>query len=124
VDLSEGDWIVFNVVMNRLRWGGASYFGAYGIGPDGARAFVTQTEDGWSACDQPSQVEEFIRRRDAGIDRPAVRIANPWSGGAGQFIGRIPEKTFPGEPIWGTTANTWLKFVVPGTRHLDVESGE
>jgi hypothetical protein len=112
VELRDGDWIVFNVVANRLRWGGASYFGAYGIGPDGGRAFVSQTEDGWYACDRPSKVGGFIRGRDAGTDRPAVRIENPWSGGAGQFVGRIPEKKFPGQPIWGTSANTWLKYVV------------
>src|SRR6476646_5439873 len=26
VEVRKGDWLVFNVVNNRMRWGGASYF--------------------------------------------------------------------------------------------------
>ena len=32
IEVREGDWVVFNVVNNRLRWGGASYFGVTGAG--------------------------------------------------------------------------------------------
>src|SRR5437762_10648520 len=28
--VKKGDWLVFNVVNNRLRWGGACYFGVAG----------------------------------------------------------------------------------------------
>ena len=114
-DLREGDWIVFHVVANRLRWGGARYFGVYAMNDDRQRAFVTKTNGGWSACDDPSKVAEFTLDRAAGTDRPATRIKNPWSGGRGMFRGRIPEKEFPGEPIWGESASTWLKYVVPSS---------
>src|SRR5438270_4723551 len=30
--IRPGDWVVFNVVNNRLRWGGCAYFGVTGRG--------------------------------------------------------------------------------------------
>src|SRR4051812_19071412 len=40
LDVRKGDWLVFNVVNNRLRWGGASYFAVSGRGESGV-AFTT-----------------------------------------------------------------------------------
>jgi len=31
IEVQQGDWLVFHVVNNRLRWGGAYYFSAAGI---------------------------------------------------------------------------------------------
>jgi hypothetical protein len=33
VDVKRGDWLVFNVVNNRMRWGGCSYVAVAGPGP-------------------------------------------------------------------------------------------
>src|SRR3954451_17644250 len=35
IEVREGDWLVFNVVNNRLRWGGCSYFRVAGRGEGG-----------------------------------------------------------------------------------------
>src|SRR4051794_10636228 len=35
VDVKQGDWPVFNVVNNRMRWGGCSYFAVTGRGEAG-----------------------------------------------------------------------------------------
>ena len=34
ITVRERDWVVFNVVNNRLRWGGAYYFGVAGVNDD------------------------------------------------------------------------------------------
>src|SRR4051794_124557 len=44
IDVRQGDWLVFNVVNNRFRWEGASYFGVAGKGEDGV-AFVSDPAD-------------------------------------------------------------------------------
>jgi outer membrane protein assembly factor BamB len=115
VDVREGDWVVFNVVANRLRWGGACYFGVHAIDDDWRVGFVTRPGAGWSACDDPSDVTAFIAERDAGTDRPAIRPKIPWSGGKDRFREQLG-KPFTGEPIWGRSANTWIKYVVPASK--------
>jgi hypothetical protein len=37
VEVREGDWLVFNVVNNRLRWGGVQYFGVAGLNAGASR---------------------------------------------------------------------------------------
>jgi Tol biopolymer transport system component len=115
VEVREGDWLVFNVANNRLRWDGASYFGAAGV-KDGEPpvAFVTDPADGrWSYCDDPGKVPAFIAHRDYLADQAALAPANPWGGGDGEMKGRVPE--WSGRPIWGRERTTWLKFVArPG----------
>jgi len=111
VDLRDGDWVVFNVVANRMRWGGASYFGAYATDDDGQVGFVSNTTCGWYACDDPSKVASFIEDRDAGTDRKAVAPERPWRDAKDRWRGQLG-KDFPGEPVWGRTANTWIKHIV------------
>src|SRR3954454_12939595 len=45
LDVRRGDWLVFNVVNNRLRWGGSSYFAVSGRGDAGV-GFTTELDSG------------------------------------------------------------------------------
>jgi len=112
LEVHKGDWLVFNVVNNRLRWGGASYFGLAGCFAANEISFVSSPEGGqWSACDQPKDVERFIQERGYLRGRSAHPIANPWDEGANMM--RVYAGTqWSGAPIWGTSRNTWLKLVV------------
>lgn len=112
VEVNKGDWLVFNVVNNRLRWGGASYFGLAGCFAANEISFVSSPESGdWSACDQPRDVDRFIQERTYLRHRAARTIANPWDDGANMM--RVYAGTqWSGAPIWGTSRNTWLKLVV------------
>ena len=61
VEVRRGDWLVFNVVNNRLRWGGARYFAVAGIKEGSGTAFTTDLTTGrWTCCDDPSQAAAFI----------------------------------------------------------------
>ncbi len=115
VELHEGDWVVFNVVANRMRWGGASYFGVSAEAPDGGVAFASTTQGNWSACDDTSDVAEFIAELDPGADRLAVAPTKPWHDAAGIWRKHLGAE-FSGEPIWGTAPNTWIKCIVPKPR--------
>ena len=109
VEVREGDWIVFNVVNNRLRWGGASYFGVTGRGASGV-AFTTGPDDGrWSCCDDTEKVSEFIADRDYLAGNAARPIENPWADGD-SLMNQIADG-WSGRPIWGRSRNTWIKFV-------------
>jgi hypothetical protein len=111
VEVREGDWLVFNVVNNRLRWGGCSYFAVAGRGEAGV-SFTTDRSSGrWSCCDDLGQVNRFIRERDSLTEDKARPIANPWSGGD-EWMNRLADG-WTGTPIWGKTRNTWIKFVSP-----------
>ncbi len=112
----EGDWLVFNVVNNRLRWGGACYFALTGLADDGAIGFVSEVSDQWSVCDDPGQAPRFIREQNYLSDRRAQPIENPWSGGTKMMSKLV--SGWSGQPIWGapTNRNIWLKFIVPGAR--------
>ena len=109
VDVRPGDWLVFNVVSNRLRWGGASYFAVTGRGDSGV-AFTTDLDSGrWSCCDDLGQVGQFIAERDRFDDHRALPIANPWSDGD-SLMARHADG-WKGQPIRGGSRNTWIKFV-------------
>ena len=63
IEVRQGDWLVFNVVNNRMRWGGCSYFAVTGRASTGV-AFTTELESGrWSCCDSPAKVADFLRDR-------------------------------------------------------------
>ncbi|MEM8885754.1 MAG: PQQ-binding-like beta-propeller repeat protein [Planctomycetota bacterium] len=111
-DLRPGDWVVFQVANNRLRWGGASYFGARGVRPDGKLAFVSTTKGNWSYCDDPGRAMKFIGNRDIGADQLARKPRREWDGAVGIWKGQIG-RGFEGEAIWGKAPVTWLKFIVP-----------
>ncbi|MHC4956457.1 MAG: outer membrane protein assembly factor BamB family protein [Planctomycetota bacterium] len=114
-DLHPGDWIVFHVVANRLRWGGASYFGVYGTDAWGGRAFASTTKGNWSYCDDLARATRFIAERGVGADNLAVRPQKPW-GDAERIWRDTIGREFPGEPIWGKAPSTWIKFIVPNPR--------
>jgi hypothetical protein len=111
VEVREGDWLVFNVANNRLRWGGVCYFGAAGVSDDGPKiGFATDPDDGrWSYCDDPGRVPAFIAHPGYLADQAAQSPANPWSGGDNEMRSRVRE--WNGRPIWGRERTTWLKFV-------------
>ena len=107
--------MVFHVVANRLRWGGAAYFGVHGTDPRGRCTFVSTTKGNWSACDDLEAATRFIAERDFGADVLAKKPAKPWGGAAAVWKKQIGGK-FPGEPVWGTKPSTWIKFIVPSRR--------
>lgn len=127
VDLREGDWIVFHVVANRLRWNGASYFGVRATTPDGRQAFVSRVNDAWSACDDPAAVGAFIAERGAGLAGSVAAPAHPWHD-APRIWRQVLGAEFEGEPVWGRAPSTWIKYVVgpppasPATRRCDPPS--
>jgi hypothetical protein len=112
VEVREGDWLVFNVVNNRLRWGGVSYFAAAGMKSGTGVTFVSDTaSERWSYCDDPGQVAAFLS--DPGyLARQAVRpIDLKWDQGDSRMSGLAAG--WKGSAIWGTSRNTWLKYVAP-----------
>ena len=109
VDVRSGDWLVFNVVNNRLRWGGSSYFAVTGRGASGL-AFTTELESGrWSCCDDLGQVAQFIAEPDRFINHRALPISTPWSDGDSLMTRHADG--WKGQPLWGASRNTWIKFV-------------
>jgi hypothetical protein len=109
LEIRQGDWVVFNVVNNRMRWGGCSYFAVTGRGESGI-AFTTELESGrWSCCDDTEKVSEFINDREYLARSPARSIQNPWAEGDGLM--RHFADGWSGRPLWGNGRNTWIKFV-------------
>ena len=114
LDLKAGDWVVFNVVNNRLRWGGAYYFAAAGLTDAGGLGFVSELRSGnWSACDDPKEVAKFISDRDHLTENKAQAVKIPWDQGDTRI--RKVHSEWNGQGIWGDPASrsTWLKYVVP-----------
>ncbi len=113
VEVKPGDWLVFHVVQNRMRWNGTKYFAAAGCtGPDRFTFVSDPASDAWSACDDPARAGEFIRNRDAGKETRTRRIDNPWSEGDA-FIKEHAGASFSGAALWGRAASTWIKYRVP-----------
>ncbi len=112
IEVRSGDWLVFNVVNNRMRWGGAYYFAAAGCLERNAFGFVSDLQTGdWSACDTFGDVDRFITDKDYFHHRAAQEISQTWQDGKGlmqQFAG----ESWAGTPIWGATRNTWIKLNV------------
>jgi hypothetical protein len=114
IEVREGDWVVFNVVNNRLRWGGRSYFAAAGMKANLGVGFVSETQSGsWVTCDEPGQVAEFIAY-PVGLVRPARQIKEKWGQGDARMNGITDG--WKGEAIWGDSRNTWIKYVAPAPR--------
>lgn len=113
VQVRPGDWLVFHVVNNHLRWGGSKYFAVAGILGANDFGFVSDpASEAWSVCDDPDRVRDFIRRRDEGTDIRASPIAKPWEEGD-EHIRQNAGAGFPGKSLWGGGASTWIKFVAP-----------
>jgi len=104
-----GDWFVFHVVNNRLRWGGARYFAVAGCCGWNEFAFVSDPGSGcWSACDDPAQAARFIGCRDAGVGPAARPEPNAWSEGDAAMRANAGA-AFAGRPVWGEAPSTWIK---------------
>jgi hypothetical protein len=111
VHVDAGDWLVFHVVNNRLRWEGAKYFAVAGITKPGHFGFVSDPASGdWFVCDDPAKAPAFISQRDAGTEVRASAIAKPWDSGDAQMRKHAGQR-FPGKPLWGGAQSTWIKFV-------------
>jgi len=113
LQVHRGDWIVFHVVSDRMRWGGVRYFAAAGLFEKNEFGFVSHPDScDWSACDDTSRVAKFIAKKNFMSDKPAQKITELWLDGQGlmkQFAG----DGWNGEPLWGCSRDTWLKFIVP-----------
>ena len=113
IDVRRGDTIVFNVVNNRLRWGGAYYFAVAGRARDEI-TFVSETKTGqWTFCDDPGKAPWVIasRKKMEYVEQPAVKPTRPWHEGD-KFMRQYAGKLWNGSPVWGKTRNTWIKFRV------------
>jgi len=115
LNLREGDWLVFNVVNNRMRWGGAAFFGAFGWSEEETLRFVSKAEDHrWSYEDDPSKVPEFIASFNK-QGNPIQRTTNTWNEGH-RLLGGRTKGLWNGDSIWGDpkSRNLWIKFKVVG----------
>ncbi|MBI1177459.1 hypothetical protein GC207_08475 [bacterium] len=112
VQVFQGDWLVFHVVNNRLRWGGSYYFGAAGVLWPNEFGFVSETESGnWSACDNPANAIRFVQEKPFLRDDKAQPISSLWTLGTPQMK-KFAGDNWAGEPLWGLTRDTWLKVDV------------
>lgn len=126
VDVRPGDWLVFHVVNNHLRWDGAKYFAVAGCLAQNEFGFVSDpASEAWSVCDDPTRVRDFIRRRDEGTEIRAGAIAKPWEEGD-DHMRRHAGNGFPGKALWGGGGSTWIKFVAPknATRPVALPSNQ
>jgi len=113
VELCSGDWIVFHVVNDRLRWNGSYYFAAAGVFDKGEFGFVSELgTDNWSACDNPAKANKFVAKKDFMSDKPVQKITNAWGDGQG-LMKNFAGDSWNGDPIWGHSRDTWLKYIVP-----------
>ena len=113
IEVRRGDWLVFNVVNNRFRWDGASYFAAAGMmeepGKEPRRGFTTEVTTGsWSACDDIAAVPGFIADPLSDAARLANVIEKQWDLGKAH-MDRIAGN-WMGSAIWGSSRNTWIKY--------------
>lgn len=112
IDIHKGDWIVFNVVNNRLRWGGSAFFGVAGCFTNNKFGFVSNLEDGnWSACDSPANVDAFISDSTYLRHRPVHRPVVVWDQGIARMKDHAGDR-WNGDAIWGNAHNTWIKVNV------------
>lgn len=113
IEVKKGDWLVFNVVNNRLRWGGASYFAVAGCFAKDEFGFTSELDSGnWAGCDTSSDVDRFISDKAFFRHRPAQPIAQPWSDGDG-LMRQYAGASWQGVPLWGgASRNTWVKVLV------------
>jgi hypothetical protein len=115
IEIREGDWVVFNVVNNQLRWGGCSYFAAAGMKANLEVGFVSEAESGrWLACDEPGEVPSFIAHPETLSRMPAQPIKAKWDQGDARMNSLTDG--WKGSAVWGSSRNTWIKYVAPEPR--------
>ena len=111
VAVRAGDWLVFHVVQNPMRWGGSKYFGVAGCFAPNEFGFVSgPASPEWSVCDNPKAAARFIHRRNAGTKTRAQTIAKPWGEGD-HYLRQFAGEGFNGKALWGGAPSTWIKFV-------------
>jgi hypothetical protein len=107
--VKEGDWLVFNVVNDRLRWNAAYYFAAAGMKQDQTIGFASELGSGnWTFCDDPGNVSRFIAEPEFLTENKVLIVQRRWDRGdelMKQFV-----KGWQGQPVWGRSRNTWIKF--------------
>ena len=110
VPVRKGDWFVFNVANDRLRWNGSYYFAAAGMMGTNTIVFQSKVGDGrWSYCDNVDRVSKFISDwRERGS--PVLAISKPWDQGD-DSIKAVTSPSWSGDPIWGQSRLTWIRFV-------------
>ena len=113
IPVHKGDWIVFNIVNNRLRWGGAYYFAVAGCFEKDEFGFVSNLNTGdWSACDTTHDVDRFIAEKTYFQSHHAKAITRVWGDGD-NMIRSFAGSSWQGTPLWGSSRNTWVKVIVP-----------
>jgi hypothetical protein len=113
LELKPGDWVVFNVANNHLRWHGAYYFAAAFLSDQDKLVYPSEFRSGnWSSCDDVKEVAAFISDRDHLRDHKPQPVEKPWDRGDHE-ISKI--EGWNGQAMWGepTSASTWIKFIVP-----------
>ncbi|MGV3532405.1 MAG: hypothetical protein ACO1QR_08550 [Chthoniobacteraceae bacterium] len=114
VSVAPGDWLVFQVAHNPIRWGGSKYFAVAGCTAPNQFTFVSDpTASQWTVCDDAARATAFIENRKSPGESSASAIENPWGEGD-QFIREFAGSEFPGVALWGKGASTWIKYVAPG----------
>lgn len=112
IQVQKGDWLVFHVVNNRLRWNGAYYFAAAGVIAKDEFGFVSELSSGnWSVCDDPGKAASFIKNKSYLSDNHAQPVKRPWAEGT-PTMKRHVGQNWSGEPIWGLEKSTWIKVNV------------
>ena len=112
IEVKKGDWLVFNVVNNRMRWGGASYFAVAGCCEKNEFGFTSKLDDGaWSACDSLKEVDDFIAKKKYLRHNAVRRSEYVWPRGVDLMQGYAGDR-WAGEAVWGTSRNTWLKVII------------
>lgn len=110
--IHKGDWLVFHVVNNRLRWGGAYYFAVAGCFAKDEFGFTSTLDDGnWSACDTPRDADRFISDRRFFRHHAARAISQPWGDGI-NYMRTYAGNSWNGTPLWGASRSTWIKVIV------------
>ena len=111
IEVQKGDWLVFNVVSDRMRWGGAQSFIAAGVLATNKFGFVTTLSSGnWSVCDDFNSVSRFIAEKDYDHDHRPIS-ADHWEAGI-KCLKQYAGDEWKGEPLWGWSPNTWIKVNV------------
>lgn len=114
VEVREGDWLVFSVANNRLRWDGAYYFGVAGLKEDGSVAIESGLGNGqWSYCEEPGQVPRFVENRGYLSDQAVLAVDRPYAASEGAILKRVPG--WSGTPVWGPSDRRimWVKYLAP-----------
>ena len=109
VDVRRGDWLVFHVVNNKVRWGGASYFAVKGRGGSTASVMTELDSGRWSCCDDLGQVAQFIADRERFANHRALPVTKPWSDGDSLMTQH--GDGWNGQALWGGSRDTWIKFI-------------